>query len=90
MTEDLKKKLNTAGSFDGPWLKNQLRNWDVGFEQQKADFMEHMYQIYQPGNSCYSGLWERFCLTEAGPYCRNQYFHALAAIEEFESKKETL
>ncbi len=47
MTEDLKKKLNTAGSFDGPWLKNQLRNWDVGFEQQKADFMEHMYQIYQ-------------------------------------------
>ena len=29
-----------------------LRNWDVKKEQQKADFMERMYQCYQPANHC--------------------------------------
>lgn len=64
-----------------------LRNWDAKKEQQKADFMEHMYQCYQPGNHCYTGLWERFCMEEAGPHCRNEYFNRIEAIEQL---KETI
>ena len=64
-----------------------LRNWDVKKEQQKADFMERMYQCYQPGNHCYTGLWERFCMEEAGPHCRNEYFNRIEAIEQL---KETI
>ena len=58
-----------------------LRNWDAKKEQQKADFMEHIYQCYQPGNHCYTGLWQRFCQEEAGPYCRNEHFVRLKFIE---------
>ena len=64
-----------------------LRNWDVKKEQQKADFMERMYQCYQPANHCYTGLWERFCMEEVGPHCRNEYFNRIEAIEQL---KETI
>jgi hypothetical protein len=84
MTEDLVKKLNTAGAFDSPWYREQLCSWDVVREQQKADFQEHLYTVYQPGNHCYTGLWERFCITEAGPICRDKYFEMVAAVEEYE------
>jgi hypothetical protein len=85
---DLAKKLKTAGAFDDPWLKEQLRNWNASEEQKKADFMEHIYQVYRPGNSCYTGLWEKFCLTEAGPFARQEYFNRLAAVEEFKKQME--
>jgi len=81
MTDDLLKKLNTTGAFDTPWLREQLKNWDVVAEQKKADFMEHMYQCYKPGNHCYTGLWKRFCIQEAGPYCRDEHFARLEFIE---------
>jgi len=58
MTDDLEKKLNTAGAFDSPWLKEQLRNWDTKTEQKKANFMEHMYQCSGRANGLYTGLWE--------------------------------
>jgi hypothetical protein len=83
MNEELLKKLNTTGAFDTPWLKEQLQSWDVAKEQQKADFLEHIYQVYQPTNHTYTGLWERFCMTEAGPTCRDLYFERIAAIEKF-------
>jgi len=65
-----------------------LRNWDVKKEQQKADFIEHIYQCYQPGNHCYTGLWERFCREEAGPYCRDIYFERKEALEQFLKETE--
>jgi hypothetical protein len=82
--DDLVKKLNTAGAFDSPWLQEQLRNWNVVDEQKKADFMERLYEVYKPTNNCYTGLWERFCLTEAGSAMRERYFEMLAAIKEYE------
>lgn len=82
--DDLAKKLNTAGAFDSPWLQEQLRNWNVVDEQKKADFMERLYEVYKPTNNCYTGLWERFCLTEAGSAMRERYFEMLAAIKEYE------
>jgi hypothetical protein len=87
MTEDLIKKLNTAGAFDTPWLKQQLESWDVVKEQQKADFIEHIYQCYKPEGHVYTGLWERFCLQEAGPYCRDQHFERLKFIKELNEGK---
>ena len=82
--DDLAKKLNTAGAFDSPWLQEQLRNWNVVDEQKKADFMERLYEVYKPTNNCYTGLWERFCLTEAGSAMRERYFEMLAAVKEYE------
>lgn len=82
--DDLVKKLNTAGAFDSPWLQEQLHNWNVVDEQKKADFMERLYEVYKPTNNCYTGLWERFCLTEAGSAMRERYFEMLAAVKEYE------
>jgi hypothetical protein len=28
-----------------------LFNWDVKKEQQKADFMEHLFDVYRPNNN---------------------------------------
>jgi hypothetical protein len=84
-SKELLKKLNTTGGFDTPWLKNQLETWNVHLEQEKADFMEHLYQVYKPASHTYTGLWERFCVTEAGPIMRERYFEVLKAIEEYET-----
>ncbi|NBX71591.1 hypothetical protein EBQ91_01565 [bacterium] len=52
-------------------------------EQQKADFMEHLYEVYQPANHLYTGLWERF-KEEAAEHCRNEYFAKLQFIKDFQ------
>jgi len=80
MTDDLATKLNTAGAFDTPWLKEQLLNWDVAAEQKKADFMEHMYKCSGRTNGLYTGLWEHFCIHEAGPIMRERFFEMVEAI----------
>jgi hypothetical protein len=85
MTDDLAKKLKTAGAFDTPWLKEQLANWDVKAEQKKADFMEHMYQCSARANGLYTGLWQDFCLKEAGPYCRDEFYNRIEFIEKLKA-----
>jgi len=60
-----------------------LKDWDVKKEQQKADFMEHMYQCSGRTNGLFTGLWQEFCIKEAGPTCRDAYFAKLKAIEHF-------
>jgi len=67
-----------------------LRNWDAKKEQQKANFIEHIYQCYQPGNHCYTGLWERFCREEAGPYGRYIHFERKEALEQFLKETENV
>ena len=84
MTDDLAIKLNTPGAFDPPWLKEQLRNWNVIAEQKKADFMEHMYKCSCRTNGLYSGLWQDFCIREAGPVMREQYFEMMEAVRLYE------
>jgi hypothetical protein len=87
MTEDLDKKLKTAGAFDTPWLKEQLANWNAVAEQRKADFMEHMYQCSARTDGLYTGLWQDFCSKEAGPYCRDEYFRRLQFVADLEAGK---
>lgn len=84
MTDDLATKLNTAGAFDTPWLKEQLQNWDVVSEQKKSDFMEHMYRCSGRTNGLYTGLWQDFCIREAGPAMRERYFEMMEAVRLYE------
>lgn len=63
-----------------------LNSWSVVREQQKIDFMEHMYNCSgrkdpaHPMHGLYTGLWHNFCITEAGPIMRDQYFEMLEAV----------
>lgn len=60
-----------------------LLNWDVKREQRKADFMEHLFDVYRPSNNCYTGLWQKFCMGEAGEHCMNMYYEQLEAIQQY-------
>ena len=84
MADDLTTKLNTAGAFDTPWLREQLRNWDVVSEQKKADFMEHMYKCSGRTNGFYTSLWQEFCIREAGPIMQERYFEMIEAVRIYE------
>ena len=70
-----------------------LAGWDVKKEQQKADFMEHMYQCSGRANGgpgvvgLYTGLWQDFCIKEAGPAMRDYYFKRLQFIEDVKTGK---
>lgn len=71
-----------------------LAGWNVKAEQRKADFMEHMYQCSGRANmgpgmvGFYTGLWQDFCLKEAGPFARNKYFEMVEAVEMFQRQQE--
>lgn len=70
-----------------------LVGWDAKAEQRKADFMEHMYQCSGRANAgpgvigLYTGLWEQFCLREAGPVLRDRYFEMMDAVRLYEEGK---
>ena len=70
-----------------------LAGWDVAAEQRKADFMEHMYQCSgrhqgPPGvKGLYTGLWEEFCLREAGPAMRDKWFEMMEAVRLYQEGK---
>jgi len=70
-----------------------LAGWDVNAEQRKADFMDHMYQCSGRANAgpgvvgLYTGLWENFCLREAGPIMRDRYFEMMEAVRLYEEGK---
>lgn len=63
-----------------------LRNWDAAAEQRKSDFLDHMYNCagrHDPGHplhGLYTGLWQAFCINEAGPIMRDRYFEMQEAI----------
>ena len=70
-----------------------LAGWDVAAEQRKADFMDHMYQCSgrhqgPPGvKGLYTGLWEEFCIREAGPAMRDKWFEMMEAVRLYEEGK---
>lgn len=37
-----------------------LDTWDVNEEQNKAEFLEVLYDLYQPEDHTYTGLWQQF------------------------------
>lgn len=70
-----------------------LAGWDVAAEQRKADFIEHCYQCSgrHQGPSgvkgLYTGLWEEFCIREAGPAMRDKWFEMMEAVRLYEEGK---
>jgi hypothetical protein len=74
------------------WQK-VLNQWDINKENQRAEFMEHIYKCSgrssknHPKHSLYTGLWEEFCLMEAGPHCRDEYFARIQFVKDLESGK---
>ena len=73
-----------------------LNNWSVTKEQQKADFMEHMYHCSgrqnpnHPLHGLYTGLWQDFCIKEAGPVMRERYFEMMEAVRLYEEGRLAL
>ncbi len=69
-----------------------LNGWNWTKEQEKADFMEHMYQCSgrqapsHPMHGLYTGLWHDFCIREAGPVMRDRYFEMLEAVRLYEEQ----
>ena len=47
-------------------LEKILLSWDVTWEQNKADFLEELYEFYAPENHCYTGLFQRYQKDLAG------------------------
>ena len=70
-----------------------LNNWSIEKEQQKQDFLEHMYNCAgrqnknHPMHSLYTGLWQDFCIKEAGPIMRDKYFEMLEVVRLYEENK---
>lgn len=70
-----------------------LAGWNVKAEQKKADFMEHMYQCSgrqdkaHPVHGLFTGLWQDFCIREAGPVMRDRYFEMMEAVRLYEEGK---
>ena len=60
-----------------------LADWNNAEQMQRAVFMEELYKSSGRTNGVYTGLWQEFCMKEAGPYCRNMFFERRKAIEEF-------
>ncbi|MFZ9069567.1 MAG: hypothetical protein ACO23R_19525 [bacterium] len=71
-----------------------LNAWNFQAENQKVQFLDHCYECYgrndpgHPMHGLYTGLWQEFCIKEAGEVVRNQYFEFLAAVKEFESTRK--
>jgi len=41
-------------------LAKILRTWDVAWEQNKADFLDELYEFYSLEDHCYTGLFQRY------------------------------
>ena len=47
-----------------------LATWNIHEQNRRAEFMNHMYDRSGRTNGLYTGLWQQFCMEEAGPYCK--------------------
>lgn len=79
-----------ANSFD---YQTILDNWSIEKEQQRFEFLEHMYKCAgrqnknHPMHGLYTGLWQDFCIKEAGPIMRDRYFEMLEAVRLYEENQ---
>ena len=68
----------TDSKFD---LDRILLVWDFKAEQAKADCLELLYQIYEPEDRTYTGLWQRF-LTDLGRMFLNEFKEDAHSLRE--------
>jgi len=60
-----------------------LVGWDINEQNKRTIFMQHMYERSGRTNGLLTGLWQEFCLKEAGPYCKEMWFEQQRAIKDF-------
>jgi hypothetical protein len=41
-------------------LEKILTTWDSAWEQEKAEFLDELYEFYSPSDHCYTGLFLRY------------------------------
>ena len=62
-------------------------------QDKRTAFMRHLYHAYgrnnpdHPMHGFYSGLWQEFCLKEAGHIVREIFFERLEAVRLYEENK---
>ena len=61
-------------------------DWNVLEQHRRSIFMNHMYKCSGRTNGLYTGLWQEFCLKEAGPTCVNMWFDQQRAIAEYKAE----
>jgi len=70
---------------------NNLVDWDLEEQEKRTIFMDHVYHCYgrnskdHPLHGTYTGLWEEFCLKEAGYAMRERFFEMMDAIAQYEA-----
>ena len=70
---------------------NNLIDWDLKEQEKRVEFMEHLYACSgrkdrsHPLCCRYTGLWEDFCIREAGYAMRDRWFEMKEAIRRFEA-----
>ena len=63
-------------------------------QDKRTAFMTHLYHAYgrsnpdHPMHGFYSGLWQEFCLKEAGHIVREIFFERLEAVRLYEEEQE--
>ena len=71
---------------------NNLEGWDVEEQQKRVIFMDHCYKESgrdnkdHPMHGVYTGLWEEFCIKEAGYAMRDRFFEMMDAIAQYEAE----
>lgn len=59
--------------------------------ERRVEFMNHMYNCSgredpkHPMHRLFTGLWQEFCINEAGRIVRDQYFEMKEAIRQYEA-----
>ena len=66
---------------------NIFETWNAEQENRKALFIDFLYQRSGRTNGLFTGLWENFCMTEAGPVMREDFFKRLQFIEDVRTGK---
>ena len=63
-------------------------------QDKRSAFMGHLYRAFgrnnpnHPKHGFYTGLWEEFCLTQAGHVVRELFFERLEAVRLYEEEQE--
>ena len=67
---------------------------DIIEQDKRAAFMRHLYHVFgrndpnHPKHGFYTGLWEEFCIEEAGFVVRELFFERLEAVRLYEENKK--
>jgi len=71
-------------------------DFNVLEQHRRAIFMEHMYKCSgrenpeHPQHGHFTGLWQKFCIEEAGPVCVNMWFDQQHAIAQYKEEMRKL